>query len=164
MNDIEDEIRENMTARNIRLAEIYRLLKSVIVEMQKKEGRNNTPLNDNEILAVIKSEVRSRQKSIVEIEENLKKTNKERTEAINEFIKNANFEIGILNEFLPAEISKEDAIKIVGEILTETNAWEMKNSGQRMGVVMKTLKAKGISIDGSVVKDIIEMITDIKPA
>lgn len=62
-------------------------------------------------------------------------------------------ELEIINEYLPKQISKEDAENIVKKIIQEVGAVSAKDFGKVMPVAMKELKGK---IDGKVIQEIVK--------
>jgi uncharacterized protein YqeY len=62
-------------------------------------------------------------------------------------------ELEIINEYLPKQMSKEEAGDIVKKIISEVGALSAKDLGKVMPVVMKELKGK---IDGKVVQELVK--------
>ncbi len=94
-------------------------------------------LNDDEVIAVIKKQVKMRMDSIVEFE----KFNK--TEEIDVLQK----EIELLKKYLPEEMSSEEVDKQIEEAFSKINPTSMKD----MGMVMKELQSIASRADMSVV-------------
>ena len=105
--------------------DVIRMLKSAV---QNETIEKKKELTDEEVLAVIKREVKKRNSSI----EEYKKYGKE------EMVENLSKEVEILNTYLPEEISDEELIKIIDEVIKEVNASSIKE----MGLVIKTVGAK----------------------
>lgn len=57
-----------------------------------------------------------------------------------------------MQKYLPEQMSKEDAEKIIEKIIADVGAVSAKDKGKVMGSVMKELKGK---IDGSIVQQIV---------
>ena len=62
-------------------------------------------------------------------------------------------ELEIINEYLPKQMSKEEAGDIVKKIISEVGAHSAKDLGKVMPVAMKELKGK---IDGKVVQELVK--------
>lgn len=118
---------------------VLRMLKSAL-QLEKINKKHD--LDDNEVKAVIKKQVKTRKDSISEYE----KYNKtEEVEKLEE-------EIAILSAYLPEELSEEEVTKIVLDTLEELNATSIKD----MGRVMKELNVKLIDADMSLVSKIVK--------
>ena len=100
-------------------------------------------LSDDEVITVIKREVKKRNSSI----EEYKKYGKE------EVVESLQKEIDILSVYLPEELSDEQIIKVVDETIAELNAASIKE----MGTVIKTVSSKiGNQADMSKVSSIVK--------
>ena len=119
---------------------VLRMLKSAL-QLEKINKKHD--LNDDEVLAVIKKQVKTRKDSIVEFE----KYNK------NEEVEKLNKEIEILSGYLPEELSLEDINKAIDEIFAELKPESIKD----MGRVMKEATARiGAKADMSLVSSIVK--------
>ena len=97
-------------------------LKNVIIEKKVDE------LEDQEVIAVIKKQVKQRQDSITQFEEGNRQDLAEKEKK----------ELEILQSYLPEEMSEEEVKKIIDQIVKETGASSMKD----MGAVMKAIALK----------------------
>ena len=61
-------------------------------------------------------------------------------------------ELEIINEYLPKQMSRDEAVEIVKKIIIEAGAGTAKDFGKIMPAVMKELKGK---IDGKVVQEVV---------
>lgn len=113
---------------------VLRMLKSALQleKINKKED-----LSDDEVLAVIKKQVKMRTDSIVEFE----KFNK------TEEIENLNQEIALLKTYLPEEMSEEEMDAKIAEVFSELHPSSMKD----MGAIMKELQSIASRCDMSIV-------------
>ncbi len=119
---------------------VLRMLKSAL-QMEKISKKHD--LSDDEVIAVIKRQVKTRKDSM----EEYKKYNKE--EEVNNLAK----EIEILNAYLPAELSDEDINKALDEIFAELKPESIKD----MGKVMKEATARiGAQADMSKVSALVK--------
>ena len=62
-------------------------------------------------------------------------------------------ELEIISEFLPAQMSEEDIIKVVDQLIIQSGAKSMQDLGKIMGPAMKELKGKA---DGALVQKIVK--------
>ena len=118
---------------------VLRMLKSAL-QMEKISKKHD--LSDEEVITVIKRQVKTRKDSM----EEYKKYNKE------EEVQNLTKEIEILNEYLPAEMSDDDINKALDAIFDELKPESIKD----MGKVMKEATARiGASADMSKVSNLV---------
>lgn len=105
--------------------DVIRMLKSA-VQLEAIEKKKD--LSDDEVITVIKREVKKRNSSI----EEYKKYGKD------EVVESLQKEIDILSVYLPEELSDEQILKVVEDTITELNATSLKE----MGMVIKTVGSK----------------------
>lgn len=86
------------------------------------------PISGDDVLAVIKKLVKQRKESIEQYQ-NASRQDLADKEAV---------ELKILETYLPAQLSREQIEKIVGEVITEVKATSVKD----MGTVMKAVQVK----------------------
>lgn len=121
---------------------VLRMLKSAI---QSEAINKKHDLTDDEVIAVIKKQVKVRNSSL----EEYKSYN--RTDMVEDLTK----EIEILSKYLPEELSSEELDKIINETILEVNATSIKE----MGLVIKSVSAKvGNRADMSVVSQKVKAI------
>ena len=118
---------------------VLRMLKSAL---QLEQINKKHDLEDAEVIAVIKKQVKLRKDSITEFEKYQKL----------EEVASLSKEIAILNEYLPAEMSEEEVLKIIDEVFNELKPTSMKD----MGGVMKELNAKITNADMSLVSKLVK--------
>jgi uncharacterized protein YqeY len=118
---------------------VLRLLKSALknAEIAKKE-----PLNNDDIILVLKREAKQRRESI----EAYNTGNQEEMAAKEES------ELKIISGYLPEELSKKEVEKIVESKISQLGATSPSQTGQVIGAVMAENKGK---IDGSLVSQIV---------
>ena len=118
---------------------VLRMLKS---SLKNEEINKKAPLTDDEVLGVIKKQVKTRKDS----KEEYLKYNRE--DLANDLQK----EIEILNAYLPEELSEEEIIKIIDDTINEINPEGMKG----MGLVIKSISAKyGARVDMGLVSKLV---------
>lgn len=139
MNEkIANDLKEAMKNSDKFKLSVLRMLKSAL---QLESISKKHELTDEEVITVIKRQVKQRKDSITEYE----KYNK------SDEVESLNKEIEILNNYLPAEMSEEDIKKIIEEVFAELNPTSMKE----MGMVMKELNARIINADMSLVSSLV---------
>ena len=122
---IKKDLTEAMKAKDTFRTSVLRMLKSAL---KNEEINKKSPLTDDEVLAIIKKQVKTRKDSMNEY------ANYNRMDLADSLQK----EIDILNEYLPEELSDEELEKIVKETITKVKAESIK----QMGMVIKTISSE----------------------
>lgn len=125
LEQIKKDLMDAMKNKDKFKLEVIRMLKSAI---QLETIEKNKDLSDDEVLAVIKREVKKRNSSIEEY------TKFGATDIVN----NLKQEIEILSTYLPEELSEEELIKVIDNVINELGASTIKD----MGNVIKTVGSK----------------------
>ena len=102
---------------------VLRMLKSAL---QLEKINKKSDLSDEEVVAVIKKQVKMRHDSIAEFEKFAKQ---EKIDILNQ-------EIQVLKSYLPEEMSEEEVFKAVEEAFLKVEPTSMKD----MGLIMKELQ------------------------
>lgn len=122
---ITKDLTEAMKAKDTFRTSVLRMLKSAL---KNEEINKKSPLIDDEVLAIIKKQVKTRKDSMNEY------ASYNRMDLADSLQK----EIDILNEYLPEELSDEELEKIVKETITKVKAESIK----QMGMVIKTISSE----------------------
>lgn len=122
---ITKDLTEAMKAKDTFRTSVLRMLKSAL---KNEEINKKSPLTDDEVLAIIKKQVKTRKDSMNEY------ASYNRMDLADLLQK----EIDILNEYLPEELSDEELEKIVKETITKVKAESIK----QMGMVIKTISSE----------------------
>ncbi len=103
-----------------------RVLLSAVKLAEVETGK---PLEDNSILTIIQKEVKIRKETINELD------NTGRVD----LIEKAQKELGILEKFLPTQLSEDDLAQYVHEVIESTGASSMADMGKVMGILVSKL-------------------------
>lgn len=122
---ITKDLTEAMKVKDTFRTSVLRMLKSAL---KNEEINKKSPLTDDEVLAIIKKQVKTRKDSMNEY------ASYNRMDLADSLQK----EIDILNEYLPEELSDEELEKIVKETITKVKAESIK----QMGMVIKTISSE----------------------
>lgn len=137
---IKSDLTTAMKERDKFKLDVIRMLKTAV---QNEQIAKMHELSDDEILTVVKREVKKRESSKEEYEKYGK------LETVESLAK----EIEILSVYLPEEMSDEALMTIIDETIAEVGATSMKE----MGTVIKTVAAKvGAAADMSKVSKIVK--------
>lgn len=140
MNEsIAAELKEAMKNGDKFKLSVLRMLKS---SLQLESISKKHELTDEEVISVIKKQVKTRRDSITEYEKYGK----------SEEVANLEKEIAILNVYLPDEMTLEEINKAIDEVFAIVNPTGMKD----MGKVMKELNSKITNADMTTVSTLVK--------
>lgn len=122
---INEDLKNALKNKDTFKLSVLRMLKS---SLQLEQIAKKHELDDSEVAAVLKKQVKVRKDSL----EEYKKYNKL------DLVESLEKEIAILAEYLPAEMSEEEITKIVTDVFAEVNPTGMKD----MGMIMKSVNEK----------------------
>ena len=129
---INKDLTESMKAKDTFRTSVLRMLKSAII-YEKTNGEKHD-LTDEDILSIIKKQVKMRKSSM---DEYISYNRQDLADSLEK-------EIELLNTYLPKELSEDEINKIIDETIKEINPDGMKG----MGLVIKAVKEKyGVSAD-----------------
>lgn len=123
-NDIKTAMRE----RNKVALNTLRALKTAITNATIEKAGTDTQLQENEIVNIIRKQIKQRQDSISQFEQ----------AGRCELAEIEKLEIGILEKYLPTPLTDEEIISAVEAAISESGATSKKD----MGTVMKLLQEK----------------------
>jgi uncharacterized protein YqeY len=143
-NKIKDLLKEAMKAGDEVAKLTYRGLLSSFMTFLVANGRKpQDNLSNEEVLAIIKKEIKKREDSIKQFVDAGRK----------ELAESEILEKEILAKFLPAQLSMEEVEKKVKEIVGKLGELDVKQMGKYIGMCVKELKDVA---DGNVVKSAVE--------
>jgi len=147
---MKDRILKDMVAAmknqdKLRLS-VLRMVKGAI---QLEEINKKSELTDEDVIGVLSKQIKTRKESIAEFEKG------------NRFdlIEQTNMEIAILNEYMPAQLSEEEVIKIIDDAFDKVNPTSQSDMGKIMGIITPLLKGKADM--SSVSKKVKEKLSNI---
>ncbi|MBI5732736.1 GatB/YqeY domain-containing protein [Candidatus Jorgensenbacteria bacterium] len=152
MSTLQEKINEDLTSalkqRETDRYETLRLLIAAIhnrvIEKRTKSGSDK--LTDEEVLEIVKREVKKR-KEAIEFYDKAGRDDRSNREKI---------EISVISVYLPTELDIDQIKKVVREIVSPLGGLSDKDFGRVMGLVMKQLKGKAdAQVVGGVVKEMI---------
>ena len=140
MEKIRNDMKEAMKSKQTDKLSVIRML---ISEIKKRQIDTGKEFDDNDILGVIKSMVKSREDSVKAYREGGREDLAEKEEK----------EVEVLKSYLPKQLSEEEIEKIVEEAIKETGAQSVRD----MGKVMKAVMSKyGSQVDGKTVNKFVK--------
>ncbi|HCE86330.1 MAG TPA: aspartyl-tRNA amidotransferase [Candidatus Jacksonbacteria bacterium] len=131
LDKIQNDIKDAMRAKDELRLSVLRMLSSAIHnrEIEKKTKSGEPELSDEEILAVIRSEVKKRRDAVDGFTKGGRMDMAEKEQA----------ESKILESYLPQELSDEEIEKIVKEVIMSMGEVTAKDFGKVMGMVIKKI-------------------------
>ena len=144
LKSIIDEMYLSMKSGDKQKANTLRTLISKLKDQQIKLRKD---ISDEETIKIIKTLVKQRKESA----EIYSKAGRE------ELAEKENFEISILDNYLPKLMSDEDVLSLIKKIVDETNAKYLSDIGKVMPLVMQRGKGK---VDGKTANRILRSLLE----
>ncbi len=141
---LKEEIKEAMKAKDqVRLGVLRGLVSACTNELVATKRMPTDELSDEEVLNLIRRAVKQRKDSIEQFTKGGRTDLAETEQA----------ELAVLETYLPAQMSREEVLKIAEAKKAELGITDKSKAGQLMGMLMKELKGKA---DGDVVKSVVD--------
>jgi uncharacterized protein len=121
--------------------ETLRMVRAQILEFEKK-GLDR-PMNEDDELSILSSAAKKRKEAIEQFK------NAGRTDLAEKEAK----ELEIITEYLPKQLSREEAQAIVANLVKQSGALSVKEMGKVMPLAMKELKGK---IDSALISELVK--------
>lgn len=143
---IKNQIKEAMRSKDVLKLEVLRGLQALFSNELIAKKISDPLLKDEDVVAIIKRSVKQRKDSIEQFEKGGR----------NDLAEKEKMELKILEQFLPATMSRDEIKKIVEAKLKAEGTVDKTRMGQFMGMIMKELKGKA---DGADVKAVVDEVT-----
>ena len=108
---------------------VLRMVKGAI---QLEEINKKQELNDEDVIAVLSKQIKTRKESMLEFEK------AGRTDLLEQTSK----EVEILNKYMPEQLSEEEVLKVIDEAFNELKPEKPSDMGKLMGFLTPKLKGK----------------------
>lgn len=135
-SQLSQDIKTAMKAGESDKVTALRMLSAAIKQI---EVDSNSELNDEAVITILRKELKKRQDSSAQYTA----ANRD------DLAQKENFEIKLIEQYLPAQMSVEQVKEKVSSLLQAQGLSEKKDFGRAMGIVMKEF---GSNADGNVVK------------
>ena len=139
IGEIEDELKDAMKARDAERRDALRLILNSLKSSEKELQR---PLSEEEELQVLQRERKRR----VEAAEAFRSGGRDEQAAAEDY------ELEVLEEFMPEPLSEDEIDEIVDDVIAEVGATSMADLGRVMADVMPQIAGRA---DGSQVSQIV---------
>ncbi len=121
-----------VTAMKEKNKDILNTLRMVKASIQLEEINKKRELNDEEMLAVLTKQIKTRKDSI----EEFKKGNRQ------DLIEQVEKEIKILEKYMPELMSEEEINRVIDDVFNKVNPTSSNDTGKVMGTIMPLVKGK----------------------
>ncbi len=140
--DIKDAIKEAMKAKDTHTRDALRLLDAAFKQIEVDERRE---LSDEDTIKIIQKQVKQRADAMSQYKE-AGRDDLYDVEAA---------EVAIYEKYLPKQLSDDELVSAVKEIIAQVNATSMKDMGKVMGASSK--KLAGIA-DGKRINEVVKQL------
>ncbi|MCX8092715.1 MAG: GatB/YqeY domain-containing protein [Candidatus Goldbacteria bacterium] len=140
LDTLNEDLKKAIKEKNEIKISTIRQIKNHITNTEIKKAR---PLNDEEIIEIIFSLVKSHNESI----ESFKAGNRP------DLVEKEEKELSVLKTYLPEQLSEEELKKIISETIKEVGATSNRDMGKVMGKLMPKIKGRA---DGAKAKILVE--------
>lgn len=140
LEKLQEEMKAAMKSGQKERLSVIRML---ISEIKKVQIDKKKELTDEEIIEVLQRYAKQRKESIKQYREAGREDLAQKEE----------FELKVVQEFLPQPLSEEELEKVIDETISELGASSMKDMGKVMKAVMEKVKGRA---DGSAVSAIVK--------
>ena len=135
-----EDLKVSMREKNNLRKNTIQMVRAAILQIEKDKG---IEVDDNKILEIIAKEVKSKKDAL----EDFEKGGRE------DLISQTNEEIAILQEYLPKQLSHDELVQKIKEVIAKVGATSIKD----MGAVMKEAKAQiGTAADGKSINEVVK--------
>jgi len=143
-NQINDDIKAAMRAKDKKTLEALRAVKSAILLAKTDKGSDGKMAEDTGMKILQKLVKQRKDSADLYISQN-------RADLAEDEI----FQLTVIEKYLPAQMGEDDIQKAVAEIITETGADSMKDMGKVMGMASKKLAGKA---DNKLISNIVRQL------
>lgn len=136
---MEDDIHSAMRSRNQERLDALRFIKSQIQLTEKNQQKD---LDEPGVIDVIAKQAKERRESIQMFQEG------NRTDLVTK----ETAALAVVEEYLPPQMTREDLVKIVEEVIQQVGATSARDKGKLMGRLMPQVRGKA---DGAIVNAVV---------
>jgi uncharacterized protein len=140
---IQEELKQSMLAKDTARTSTLRMLISAIGYYEIQKGGAGYEATDEDVLTVVQKEAKQRMDAI----EQYKAANRP------ELADKETLELGILQSYLPAQMTEHEVRSIVKETISQVGATSPSDIGKVMGALMPKVKGKA---DGGVISRVVK--------
>lgn len=140
LGQLNQDMKDAMRAKDKARLSVIRMVKAAIQNESIKKGDE---LDSEEELTVLSREFKQRKESLGEFE----------SAGREDLVAGLNVELKVIEEYLPTQLTEEEILAIVEEVIAETGATSKVDFGKVMKVILPKVKGKA---DGSVISKLLQ--------
>lgn len=144
-DNLNQEIKAAMKAKNKEALRALRSLKSAVLLVETSEGRDPGPLSQEEEMKLLIKQAKQRRDSITQYRDNGRE----------DLAKVEEEDLEVIEGFLPKQLSPEEIEAEVQKIIEASGASSMKDMGKVMGQASKAMAGRA---DGKVISEIVKRL------
>ncbi|MDI6402068.1 GatB/YqeY domain-containing protein [Balneolaceae bacterium ANBcel3] len=138
------DLKEAMKSKDASRLQLLRSLKSKILEKEISERKgSDVSLNEEQVIEVLMKAAKQRKDSIQQFQD----------AGRDELAKVEEYELSLIEAYLPKMLSEEEISDIVRQVVKETGATGPSDMGKVMGKIMPKLKGKA---DGALINKLVK--------
>ena len=132
-SSLKEQITEDMKSA-MRAKDSARLgtIRLILAALKQKEVDERKDLSDADILSILEKLIKQRRESVAQYE----KANRQ------DLVDQENFEIGIIQEYMPAAMSEAEIDTAISQAIAQTGASSIKDMGKVVGVLKPQLTGR----------------------
>lgn len=135
-----EDLKVSMREKNNLRKNTVQMVRAAILQIEKDKG---IEVDDGKILEIIAKEVKSKKDALVDFEKGGRE----------DLIAQTNEEIAVLQEYLPKQLTHDELVEKIKEVISKVGATSIKD----MGAVMKEAKAQiGTAADGKSINEVVK--------
>lgn len=126
---LQDEMKAAMKGGDKKRLGVIRL---ILAAVKQREVDERTELADEQVLAVLDKMIKQRRDSVSQYEQ----------AGRTELAEQESYEIGVIQEFLPAALTPEEIEALVSEAIASSGATSIKDMGKVMGIIKPRVQGR----------------------
>jgi uncharacterized protein YqeY len=139
---IQQNLKEAMKSGDTRRREVLRLMMAAFKQVEVDQRKD---LSEGDMISILMSEAKKRREAIEEME----------GAGRSELAEQEKYELGVIETYLPQQLSREEIEKLVREAVQEVGAATPKDMGRVMKVLMPRVQGQA---DGKLVNSIVKEV------
>lgn len=132
---LKDELKQAMLARDELKTSVLRMLLSAITYYEIKNGGAGYEATEEDVLTVLQKEAKQRRESVEQF----------KAAGRSDLVDKETKELEILMTYLPKQMTQGEIKNLVKEAINQTNAESLRDIGKVMGVLVQKTKGKADS-------------------
>lgn len=141
---IKDQLQADLKTALLNKDELRKdVIRFTMAAIKNAEIAKNKPLSDDEVLAVLSTEVKRRRDTIAELEKAKRP----------DLLKREQDQLEVLTAYLPKQMSREEVAAVAKKVIDELGARGPQAMGAVMGKLMPQLKGKA---DGKMINEVVK--------